>query len=488
MNNSLHPSFPRRFFRWLFSWRNARRALMGAVGLATLIAAVFVIEGWRGRRAWAEVNELARSSGEVLTLAPLVPAPVPDEENFAAAPVIAALFSADETIAREAGERWNLPKSADEKNEPGFGPQKEPGVSVPDAWRAYLGTDDLLTFLERYAADMEAISVATRRPHARFPIRYEDGFAAKLPHVGPLQKVSRIFRLRAEARLERGLAHEAAADLATLLRLAGKINEDPILISQLTARSIVVQALPLVGAGLADGGWSEADLGLIETELARLDLVGSGWRSLRGELAGVSTILMQFAKEPEVIAAAISIVGEPAQTDHPVMARFIPSGWIYQNATFVARLYLEEILPAYDVKARRVDFARLTALDERMHLNRGLSPYRVLVGILMPAMHNLGANFASGQTQVNFARIAIGLERWKRAHGAYPETLAELSAPLAGLRDYGTGEPLRYRRDDDGGYLLYATGVDGVDDGGSPPKGRGSNVYAGKGDWVWPPR
>jgi hypothetical protein len=492
MNNPVRPSFPRRFFRWLLSWRNARRALIAAACLVTFIVAVFVVEGWRGRRAWAEVNELARSRGEVLSIAPLVPPPVPADENFAAAPVIAALFSSDANIAQAAAERWTLPQPADGKKEPGFGLQKDPGVSVLDAWRAYLGTDDVLASLDRYAADIDEISAAALRPHARFPIRYEDGFAASLPHVGPIQKISRIIRLRAEARLERGLepglAREAAGDLATLLRLARLVNEEPTLISQLVARSIVVQAMPLVGAGLATGAWSDADLALLEVELARLDLVRSGWRSLRGELAGVSTIFMQFVREPEVIGTAVAMVGSAPSVASRVVPQCIPSGWIYQNATRVAHLYLDEILPAYDEKSRRVDFARLQALDERMRTNRGRSPYRVLADMLMPAMQNLGANFAAGQTQVDFARIAIELERWKNTHGTYPQTLAELPATVAGLRDYATGEALRYRRNDDGTYLLYATGADAVDDGGSAPKGSGSNAHETKGDWVWLPR
>lgn len=490
--NSLSTPSP-SFFRRVFNWKNARRALLCAIGLVTLITAIFVVEGWRGRRAWAGVVELARSRGEVLTMTEIVPPAVPADENFATTPLVAALFSTDEKTAKAAADRWILPRPADGKPEPGFTPPKDPGLSVLDAWRAYLGTDDLLVYLERYAADVDEISAATLRPYARFPIRYEDGFKAAIPHIGPLQKISRIMRLRAEARLERGQAAGAAADIAAMLRLARKINEDPTLISQLMARAIAVQAVQIAGAGLAKDVWAESDLALIETSLAQLDLAGFGWRSFRGELAGVSTIFLQLIAEPDVLVASLSMTSASGGSASPgaaarLVSQCVPSGWVYQNAAVVAHFYLDDVLPAYDAKTRRVDFARIKAVDEQVQLKRGLNPYRVLAHIIMPAMHSLGANFASGQTQLDFARTAIELTRWKRAHGAYPESLSQLPAAVAGLHDFATGEPFRYRRNDAGTYLLYATGADGVDDGGTPAKGSGSGANAAKGDWVWLPR
>ena len=49
---------------------------------------------------------------------------------------------------------------------------------------------------------------------------------------------------------------------------------------------------------------------------------------------------------------------------------------------------------------------------------------------------------------------------------------------LAGLHDFATGEPFRYRLNADGTYLLYATGRDGRDDG----------ARQGGDDWVWETR
>jgi hypothetical protein len=86
---------------------------------------------------------------------------------------------------------------------------------------------------------------------------------------------------------------------------------------------------------------------------------------------------------------------------------------------------------------------------------------------------------------------AIALERFHLNHGEYPQNLSALvpefltSVP----RDPVDGQPLRYRRDDDGAFLLYSVGEDGVDNGGDPhPEKSGSSAWRSGRDWVWPRR
>ena len=85
---------------------------------------------------------------------------------------------------------------------------------------------------------------------------------------------------------------------------------------------------------------------------------------------------------------------------------------------------------------------------------------------------------AKNQTQVHEALIACALERYRLAHNAYPETLDALVPQfLAQIPpDLIGGQPLHYRRADDGKFLLYSVGWNETDDGGKP----GSDD-----DWVW---
>ena len=54
----------RHFFRWLFTWRTMRRILISLAILATLIAAFYTEEDWRGKRAWENCKRELEAKGD----------------------------------------------------------------------------------------------------------------------------------------------------------------------------------------------------------------------------------------------------------------------------------------------------------------------------------------------------------------------------------------------------------------------------------------
>jgi hypothetical protein len=85
---------------------------------------------------------------------------------------------------------------------------------------------------------------------------------------------------------------------------------------------------------------------------------------------------------------------------------------------------------------------------------------------------------------------ACALQRYRLQHGAWPERLEQLTPQfLPGIpRDNFDGNPLRYRRNADGTFLLYSVGEDCRDDAGDPtpvnPKTNPQLLYGR--DFVWP--
>ena len=75
-------SLLRRFFRWLFSRRTQRHALVGLAALATLVAVFYLEEDWRGKRAWENCKRELEAKGAVLDWNKYIPPPVPDDQNF----------------------------------------------------------------------------------------------------------------------------------------------------------------------------------------------------------------------------------------------------------------------------------------------------------------------------------------------------------------------------------------------------------------------
>jgi hypothetical protein len=113
-----------------------------------------------------------------------------------------------------------------------------------------------------------------------------------------------------------------------------------------------------------------------------------------------------------------------------------------------------------------------------------ISPLNWLaVAAAHPALKEIQmANYS--QTGIHLARTACALEQFRRARGNYPNSLAELSPqyldPLP--VDIVNGRLLKYRRDDQGRYLIYSVGWDLKDDGGKPAL---SLNRWGDGDWGW---
>jgi hypothetical protein len=91
---------------------------------------------------------------------------------------------------------------------------------------------------------------------------------------------------------------------------------------------------------------------------------------------------------------------------------------------------------------------------------------------------------------VNLARVAIVLERYRLSNGQYPESLDALTPQfmVALPHDVINGQPLKYRRNPDGQFVLYSVGWNETDDGGvvvAPKKNGNQEANFDDGDWVW---
>ena len=107
--------------------------------------------------------------------------------------------------------------------------------------------------------------------------------------------------------------------------------------------------------------------------------------------------------------------------------------------------------------------------------------------MLFPALGAYAKKTSAIQSQVDLARVACALERYRLAHGEYPETLDTLVPQFIGKlpHDIINGQPLHYRRTEDGNFVLYSVGLNETDDGGQIVLTKGGSVDLEKGDWVW---
>jgi hypothetical protein len=162
-----------------------------------------------------------------------------------------------------------------------------------------------------------------------------------------------------------------------------------------------------------------------------------------------------------------------------------PRGWVYQNMVNVVVLGqkpLEGFDLAHDTVAPRKFEEASSAVDEFDKSLGIFSAYKILAALAIPNYSRAFQTTAHNQTMADEAQIACALERYKLANGNYPETLDALAPQFIETipHDIIGGQPLHYRRTDDGKFLLYSVGWNETDDGG---KDGGTDFT--KADWVW---
>lgn len=112
----------------------------------------------------------------------------------------------------------------------------------------------------------------------------------------------------------------------------------------------------------------------------------------------------------------------------------------------------------------------ITRLSVSYRESAGMPEVRTnwLTEMMVAVTPRVGLISAERRLRLAFLACAFALHAWNVERGEYPVSLAELlpdylqSVPVD---PFGCGEPLRYRRTEQG-YILYSVGPDGVDDGG----------------------
>lgn len=522
------------FLRWLCNWRNLRRFLFALAVLVTLIAGFYVEENVRGKLAWKNFKSRWEAKGENFDLASLVPPPVPDDQNFATTPLWVETICA--SMGAERGRTWYGDKVAalgrtnfvqrmqmptelywtklDAPKHIGNWQESErvdlkawqtyyhQAAAItnffPVAAQAQTPAEDVLLALSRYDPTIAELRRTSRRPNSRFPIGYADADPAAilLPHLASFKGCAITLQLRVLAELQAGLAEKALDDIALMLRLTAAIRTEPILISHLVRIAMLQPILQTVWEGLADQRWSEAQLAQLEAELGKLDFLADYQFAMRAERAFDVGILDSRRRTGNLDWSLGDDGGDSRFRFYMWLIRFGPSGWFDQNKVACCRMNFELLVPIVNLETRVVSPAAearaVTACKEIR-----VTPYNWSTGLLLPALTRCSSRFAHAQAAADMARIACALERHRLARGNFPDALAALTPQWLEKipHDVLSGQPLKYRRTDDGQFVLYSVGWNQTDDGGklgspnqeaAPGKIRGAfGLKTTDGDWVW---
>jgi len=450
------------------TWRVMRVALISIGALATLVAAFYTEENWRGKRAWENYRHEVESQGAVFDWSTRIPPAVPDDQNFFKASKMAEWF---------AGRRTNdLSQGLDN-------PKTHSVGTATNAIQTEADARDYLAWSDQFVPDFDQIRAGLKRPYARIDCDYGQPTTILAPNFQTIRNLAQTLAQRSHSFLLLGQPEKALAEL-TLLHDFCRILDCPPTRKPITliGAMINVAVAALYADNVYDGlrlhVWREEQLAALEKQLGEIHLeMGIEETFVDEPMFTLRTL--ETTSRPELVKL---LYGFPDNTKKwLLLPKYAPRGWLYRYMIVHERLN-ESFLAGFDsahqtVSPRKIDDAGRILQDNIAHT----SAYNFLAPLVTPNWGKAVQRFAANQTMANEGAVACALERYHLAHGDYPKKLEALVPQFINNppHDVIGGQPLKYRRIDANQFLLYSIGWNETDDGGVP----GSTIADG--DLVW---
>lgn len=294
-------------------------------------------------------------------------------------------------------------------------------------------------------------------------------------HLNIAMEVAAIWALRMDAHLASGKPAEAMEDMLDGLRLYRALEGEPALLSGLVRQSVLFVIRRSVEHGLTERRWRAEDLVRIEAELATVDLVADARRAFSSERG--------FINDASETLRRRSVAERVKQTEEFDLRGEEPRGW---------RLWLRLVsgIPW------REQVRQNQILDHRlMQVQPGFDHYFAKPALaadlaevhLATLTEVISRQYLALEMSLRQTRLVCALEQFRLARGAYPLALQELFPEFAATwpADVIDGQPVRYRRLEDGKFLLYSIGANARDDDGSAKFDPWIAGTFKARDWVW---
>jgi hypothetical protein len=287
-----------------------------------------------------------------------------------------------------------------------------------------------------------------------------------------------LLSLDARLRAQDGDIDGALTSGLCILSAGRSIGDEPTLLSQLVRMAGEGSAVDTLERILAQGQGSASSLANVQREFEDevsqpLFLFG-----LRGERAGHHRMISAIESGELRVSSMTAILGPKGKLE---------SWWEDVSGQ---REFRRSHGPLIRVMTAVVEIAKLPVEDQRPNLRsygrsideqaaHGEIP--VYIRLVVPSMIRVGESFCRHQALLRCAIVALAVERFRLAHGQWPDSLDPLVPDLITKIpvDPYDAKPLRYHRLKDG-VVIYSIGPDEKDDGGTldrqDPKKPGTDI------------
>ena len=451
-------------------------------------------------------KDTLRAQGEKLGLGEVAPPPVPPEQNGRAAAESA--FSS--LSSGEIDPPYTMWMVAPGKAMIGWVQAKACGSDFTNTW------DDFAAAIAIDAPAIDFLRQAAEKPKLDFGLDYQKGPSMSISHLASFKRSAQAVVAATTLDLHNSDTASAVTNLCVLLHLI-KANEDEnILISHLVRIAMVSIAVSSTWDCLQATNITDGQLDSRRNSWAVLHFIQSAEEAMLMERA-MSLVMVKCARESSSYFDGITrgtyasggpgpagFAGSLDQIRESFGKTMWRASWSYSQELDVLRSDQITLETLRAMQTNQLWKAQYDAMQSKLTKLQFTYPGQALCQKLdIPDFDGLLGIGYAGNVILKAIRIeaarrvvitAIALKRYQLKHGNLPDNLTELTPDIlpAVLLDPIDGIPLRYRKNNDGTYLLYSIGQDGVDNGGDASidvTGKPSNFYwqnAHSRDWVWP--
>ena len=486
-----------------------RTKIIAALLLLAVIVGWPVAAHYRAKNKVAAYRRQLIAQGEKLSVAELTPSPPADQDNGAA-----SLMSA----------YWQA-GTLNYTNQPPTMRPVVPGRALV-AWRqAVLPTSDstnvwpgLRDDFEKKSDALDAMREALEKPAIAFSVDYSQGFNVPLSHLAQLKGVAQLLSAATMLELHEGRVTNAVQNLRALTALVSRFKDEVMFISSLVRIADGAIAMNTAWETIQSPDLNEEQLAALQADWESVDFLPQMEAALSMERQMSEKLFIEGRKSPRALLSAMSggsgassgltelmelgkgVLDNPGEGLQAILHRY-PGYWAwkwwgsYDDELANMQAVQADIIALREVRKEKCFAPALKRCDQaneeirKTHSKVG-SWYGL--GGLSDSLQKALTRLRSIEMQRHLLVTAIALKRHQLRHGKFPASLDALTPGFLHEppRDPIDGQSMRYRLQD-GSFLLYSVGEDGVDNGGDPNPAQVSTTGAARNwlkarDAVWP--
>ncbi len=320
-----------------------------------------------------------------------------------------------------------------------------------------------------------------------------------------LRSAAQWLTAAAVSQLHEGHLEEALQNIEAVAHLAEAHRDEYTLVSQMIRIAISGLGLSVTWEALQAPGWTEPQLARLQRAWEGINLLDSVETGFVGERAG-GIELWAMVRGPKS-RQLFTLFGPPGRTSLKDKCETWFQNYLLLPVYKITSIDRDELFYLQSMQAALVTIRSLKARQPwvearipqeqtmtNLHRlgNTGVKIRYWLSSLAIPNYSRATEAALRNETERQMTLAAIALGRFRLAHGSLPQDLRELTPELLAQApcDPMSGKALHYRPGQDGGFLLYSVGLDGIDDGGNPTTASSTNHFgfwdARDAVWPWP--